>query len=71
MTFGGHGDLAIAPTKAVALTVFGFELPDTPDLSAFKYAKTEKLSFAENKAKTQGVPTITDGDGPTARIETL
>jgi hypothetical protein len=34
---------------------------DTLDLTTFDYKATEKLSFVENAAKTQGTLTITDG----------
>jgi hypothetical protein len=59
VTFGGHGDLTIAATKGVGLTVSGFELTDALDLSGFKFAKTE--SCPSPRTRRRPVLTITDG----------
>jgi hypothetical protein len=52
---------SVAATKAVTITVSGFKASDSFDLTGFAFKATEKPTFKENAAKTQGVLTITDG----------
>jgi autotransporter passenger strand-loop-strand repeat protein len=54
------GELEILGAKSAALKVSGFAKTDTIDLAGFAF-KGAKLSFVENKGKTQGTLTITDG----------
>jgi len=60
-TFAAHATLSAAPRNGGHLVVAGFKETDTIDLTNFKFGAAEKLSFAENSAKTGGVLTITDG----------
>lgn len=61
VTFAVHSELSVGATKGIALTVSKFVATDTLDLAAFRFTAGEKLSLVENKAKTQGVLTVTDG----------
>jgi len=58
---GTKDKLSVAGTSGIAFGVKGFAKTDTIDLASFKFGSGEKLSFVENKAKTQGTLTITDG----------
>jgi hypothetical protein len=59
--FEAHSELAIAAKTGVKLAVSGFKATDTLNLTTFKFSSSEKLSFVENKAKTSGTLTVTDG----------
>jgi autotransporter passenger strand-loop-strand repeat protein len=59
--FEAHGKLTVSATTGVALSISGFAATDTLDLAGFGFKSTEKLTFVENKAKTSGVLTVTDG----------
>jgi len=60
VTFGTGGKLVIAGPPPSSLTLSGFKAGDTLDLVGLNFGAGEKLSFVENKAKTQGTLTITD-----------
>ena len=60
VTFKGTGGRLSDAAKTVTLGITGFTKGDTIDLAAFAF-KGAKLSFVENKAKTSGLLTITDG----------
>jgi len=62
VTFAPKATLSIAGTTGIAPTISGFAATDTLDLASFTFKTTEKLSFVENAAKTQGVLTVTDGE---------
>jgi hypothetical protein len=49
----------VGGTTGIALTVSGFDKMDA--LARFGFSAAEKLSFIENKTKTQGTLTIADG----------
>jgi autotransporter passenger strand-loop-strand repeat protein len=57
----GGGTLIVSGTKGIAVSVSGFAKTDTIDLASFKFGAGEKLSFVEDKTKTKGTLTITDG----------
>ncbi|HEX4504703.1 MAG TPA: AIDA repeat-containing protein [Alphaproteobacteria bacterium] len=57
---GTAGTLSVGGTTKIAFSVSGFAKTDTIDLANFA-SKGAKLSFVENKAKTSGLLTITDG----------
>jgi autotransporter passenger strand-loop-strand repeat protein len=62
VTMTGTKDrLSVAGKTGVAFIVSGFAKTDTLDLPSFKFSTAEKLVFVENKAKTAGTLTITDG----------
>jgi autotransporter passenger strand-loop-strand repeat protein len=58
--FGSSAKLVIE-SKAPSLTVSKFNSSDVLDFTAFKFGRSETLSFAENARKTEGVLTLTDG----------
>jgi fibronectin-binding autotransporter adhesin len=55
------GQLLLDDTADFHASISGFGADDAIDLTAFRFRASEKLSFAENAAKTKGVVTITDG----------
>jgi autotransporter passenger strand-loop-strand repeat protein len=57
---GTGGTLSVAGKTGIVFSVSGFAKGDAIDLANFAF-KGAKLSFVENKAKTRGVLTITDG----------
>ena len=58
--FTAHGKLTVSATTGIALSISDFATTDTLDLAGFGF-KAAKLAFVENKAKTSGVLTVTDG----------
>jgi hypothetical protein len=58
---GFKNRLSAAGMANTAFAVSGFGATDTLDLASFAFKASEKLSFVENKAKTKGVLTVTDG----------
>ena len=58
--FKGTGGTLSDAAKAVTLSISGFAKGNAIDLASFA-SKGAKLSFVENKAKTSGLLTITDG----------
>ena len=58
---GSGGDLDIGRISGFPTTLSGFASGDEIDLAAFKFRSGETMSFVENKARTQGVLTISDG----------
>jgi autotransporter passenger strand-loop-strand repeat protein len=61
VTFRDDGTLTMSGTADIHPTIKGFASSDALDLASFAHKAGEKLSFAENAAKTGGVLTITDG----------
>jgi len=65
--FAGPALLSATAKTALALRVAGFGAADRIDLTGFGNGAGLKHSFVENKSKTQGILTLTEG-GRTARI---
>ncbi|HEX4507524.1 MAG TPA: hypothetical protein VH722_17480, partial [Alphaproteobacteria bacterium] len=59
--FKENSTLSVAITGKEMFTASGFAASDRLDLSNFKFGPSEAMSFAENKAKTGGILTVTDG----------
>jgi hypothetical protein len=58
---GSGGKLELTDAPAFAATITGFAAKDSIDLSNFGHSASEKLSFTENSAKTNGELVIKDG----------
>ena len=62
VTFTGKkATLALSSPSTFSAGVKGFWVADTIDFTQFHFSGSEKVSFAENAAKTEGVLTIADG----------
>jgi autotransporter passenger strand-loop-strand repeat protein len=69
VTFAKNATLSVGGAKNQTLKVSGFAATDTLDLADYAF-KGANFTFVENKAKTQGVLTVTDG-GLTAKVTLL
>jgi autotransporter passenger strand-loop-strand repeat protein len=59
--FGTHATLSFAPVSGTTLATSGFKATDAIDLTNFAFGSPVKHTFIENKAKTKGFLTVTDG----------
>jgi hypothetical protein len=61
VTFDGAGQLVLQDKAPSGVAISGFAGADRLDLAGFALRAGETLSFVENKAKTSGTLTVTDG----------